>query len=157
MTLVAAMDENRAIGKDGTLPWRIPEDLARFKELTLGHCLLMGRKTYDSIGRPLPGRTTIVVTRQPDWPAPPGVHVVHTVGGGIELAATLQPDQPLMVVGGAEIYRQTLDLATRLEFTHVRTHVDGADTFFPVIDPTAWQVVAEEDHGEFAFTSYARA
>lgn len=157
LILVAAMDENRAIGKDGTLPWRIPEDLARFKALTLGHCLLMGRKTYDSIGRPLPGRTTIVVTRQPGWPAPAGVHVVHTVDEGIELAATLRPDQPLMVVGGAEIYRQTLDLATRLEITHVHTKVDGADTFFPPFDLTAWQVVAQEDHGEFTFATFQRS
>lgn len=151
------MDENNAIGKDGTLPWRIPEDLARFKSLTLGHCLLMGRKTYDSIGRPLPGRTTIVVTRQTDWDAPAGVHVVHTVDEGIGLAATLQPGDPLMVIGGGEIYRQTLDLASRLELTHVHTKVDGADTFFPAIDPTAWQVVAEEDHGEFTFATYQRA
>lgn len=150
------MDENNAIGRDGTLPWRIPEDLARFKAITLGHCLLMGRKTYDSIGRPLPGRTTIVVTRQPDWAAPAGVHVVHTVAEGIALAATLQPEQPLMVIGGGEIYGQTLDLASRLETTHVHTKVEDADTFFPAIDPTVWQVVAEEDHGEFSFATYER-
>jgi dihydrofolate reductase len=157
LTLVAAMDENNAIGRDGALPWRIPEDLARFKALTLGHCLLMGRKTYDSIGRPLPGRTTIVVTRQPDWAALPGVHVVHTVDEGIELGAAVQPGEPLMVIGGGEIYRQTVDLASRLEITHVHTKVDGADAFFPAIDPTAWQVVASADHGAFTFTTYARA
>jgi dihydrofolate reductase len=157
LTLVAAMDENNAIGKDGALPWRIPEDLARFKALTLGHCLLMGRKTYDSIGRPLPGRTTIVVTRQRDWAAPDGVQVVHSVADGIELAATLQPERPLMVVGGAEMYGATLDLASRLELTHVHTKVDGADTFFPAFDPATWQLVAEEDHGGFTFATYERA
>ncbi len=151
------MDENNAIGKDGDLPWRLPADLARFKELTLGHVLLMGRKTYDSIGRPLPGRTTIVVTRQLDWPAPPGVHVVHTVDEGIELAATLQPDRTVMVVGGAEIYRATLDLADRLELTHVHDKVDGADTFFPEIDPSGWVVVATDDRDEFSWVTYERA
>lgn len=150
------MDENNAIGKDGTLPWRLPADLARFKELTLGHVMLMGRKTYDSIGRPLPGRTTIVVTRQPDWPAPPGVHVVHTVDEGIELAATLQPKQPLMVVGGAEIYGATLDLASRLELTQVHAKVDGADTFFPTVDISTWIAVATEDHPEFSWVTYER-
>ena len=113
--LVAAVGRNGVIGRDNDLPWRIREDLQHFKQLTLGHTLVMGRKTYDSIGRPLPGRRTVVVTRQLDWSAD-GVEVVHT------LEEALKYEGDLYVAGGGEIYRQALPYADRLELTGYDPH-----------------------------------
>ncbi|GAA2003038.1 dihydrofolate reductase [Nakamurella flavida] len=150
ITLVAAVAANGVIGADGGLPWRLPADLRRFKALTLGHTMVMGRRTYDSIGRPLPGRQTVVVTRQADWTVD-GVQTAASVPEAIALAG----DGEIMVVGGGEIYRQTLDLADRLEITHVDAEVAG-DTTFPVIDRTRWEVTRDEPGEGFRFVSYRR-
>lgn len=134
LTLVAAYAAGRVIGADGGIPWRIPEDFAHFKQVTMGGTLVMGRATYDSIGRPLPGRTTIVVTRDPRWSAE-GVLVAHSVEDALVQAA----DQPgaTYVAGGAQIYEQTLPLATHQVLTEVDLDVDG-DTFYPDFDPAEW-------------------
>lgn len=157
ITLVAAVARNGTIGADGGLPWRLPADLKRFKALTMGHTMIMGRKTFESIGRALPGRRTIVVTRDRAWDAPETT-VAHSVDEAVELAGAMDPgaaDQAVMVVGGGEIYRQTLERADRLEITLVDADVVG-DTRFPDIDPTVWHEVEREDADGYSFVSYRR-
>lgn len=149
ITLVAAVARNGTIGADGGLPWQLPADLKHFKALTMGHTMIMGRRTFESIGRALPGRRTIVITRDPSWDAP-GVTRAHSVDEAIALA-----EGPVMVVGGGEIYRQTILRADRLEITHVDVDVDG-DTRFPDIDAALWQVADREDADGYAFVSYRR-
>jgi dihydrofolate reductase len=151
--LVAAYAENGVIGRDGHIPWRIPEDFAHFKATTLGHTLVMGRATYDSIGRPLPGRTTIVVTRDPGWAAD-GVLVAHSVEEALALAADLPGD--VMVAGGAQIYALAMPYATHQELTEVHLAPDG-DTRYPAWDRAAWVETAREEHEDYAFVSWERA
>ena len=147
--LIAAVGANGVIGRDNDLPWRIREDLQHFKQLTLGHTLVMGRKTYDSIGRPLPGRRTVVVTRQPDWEAD-GVEVVHTV------EEALKQEGELYVAGGGEIYRQAFPYADRLELTEVDQSPDG-DVTFPTFDRSAWTETARTPLDGFTFVTYDKA
>ncbi|TQJ17828.1 dihydrofolate reductase [Kribbella jejuensis] len=147
--LIAAVGQNGVIGRDNDLPWRIREDLQHFKQLTLGHTLVMGRKTYDSIGRPLPGRRTVVVTRQPDWSAD-GVEVVHT------LEEALKYDGTLYVAGGGEIYRQALPYADTLELTEVHQSPAG-DVTFPALPAHHWTETARDPHDGFDFVSYRRS
>lgn len=142
VTLVVAMGSNNAIGLDGRLPWSLPEDLAHFKSLTIGHHLVMGRATYDSIGRALPGRTTIVITRQMDWSAP-GVQAASDLASAIRLAQ--ESDDRVFIVGGAQIYTEALRLGMVDEL--VISHVDcspAADTYFPDLDQTQWLEVSRE-------------
>lgn len=134
VVIVAAYAENRGIGYAGGIPWRLPEDFAHFKATTLGHTLVMGRATYDSIGRPLPGRTTIVITRDTEWAAD-GVMVAHSLEEALVLAAELPGD--VMVAGGAQIYALALPLATHQVLTEVHLTPD-ADTFFPEFDLADW-------------------
>ena len=150
VVLIAAVGRNGVIGRDNDLPWRIREDLQHFKALTLGHTLVMGRKTYDSIGRPLPGRRTVVITRQPDWTAD-GVEVVHTLDDALELA----DGNDVYVAGGGEIYRLALPSADRLELTEVAQSPVG-DVTFPAFDRSAWQQTARTDHDGFSFVTYVR-
>jgi dihydrofolate reductase len=155
--LIAAVGRNGVIGRDNDLPWRIREDLQHFKHLTLGHTLVMGRKTYDSIGRPLPGRRTVVVTRQPDWSAP-GVEVAHSLEEALKLADSNEADSDetdVYVAGGGEIYRQALPYADRLELTEVDQSPAG-DTTFPALDPTQWTETARTPHEGFTFVTYTR-
>jgi dihydrofolate reductase len=146
VSLIVAMAQNGVIGRDNALPWRLPEDLKRFKAFTLGKTLLMGRKTYESIGRPLPGRANLVLTRDSGWQAP-GIVVVHSVEEALAGAAGSE----LVAIGGAEIYRLVLPFARRIYLTHVHADVPG-DTYFPDFDPTQWADVecrahpADEDH-----------
>ena len=133
------MAANRVIGADGALPWHLPADLRRFKAVTMGHHLLMGRRTFESIGRPLPGRTSIVLTRDRSA-AIPGALVAHSVGEAIDLAAE---DPDLYVIGGEEVFRATLPVADRILLTEIRLDVAG-DTVFPEVDPEAWTVVSRE-------------
>jgi len=151
--IVAAVARNNVIGVDGGLPWRIPEDMARFKELTMGHALVMGRATFESIGHPLPGRTNIVLTARPDW-SHQGVAVAHSMDEAFDLASTLGQD--VFVSGGAEVYRVALDVADRLELTEVDAEPEG-DTFFPDVDWARWREVSRETHPGFAFATYDRA
>lgn len=153
IVLVAAVARGGVIGADGGMPWHLPEDLRRFKALTMGRPLVMGRRTFDSIGRPLPGRTSIVITRDPNW-SHPGVLTADSLPRAIDLAAAESP--VVMVIGGGQIYAQALPLAHRLEITHIDRESDG-DTFFPSIDPALWTVDGQEPHEGFCFTGYRRA
>src|SRR5271170_3928754 len=141
VSLIVAMAQNGVIGRDNALPWRLPEDLKRFKAFTLGKTILMGRKTYESIGRPLPGRANLVLTRDRNWIAA-GVTVVHSVEQALTQAA---PGKELVVIGGAEIYRLVLPFARRIYLTHVHADVPG-DTFFPDFDSTQWAYVECRAH-----------
>lgn len=141
ISLVAAMAENGTIGRDNTLPWRLPEDLKRFKSLTMSKLLLMGRKTYESIGRPLPGRTSIVLTRDRNWKAE-GVVVVGSLGQALSYA---RDAEELVAIGGAEIYRLLMPFARRIYLTLVHAEIPG-DTFFPDFDPTQWADVECHSH-----------
>jgi dihydrofolate reductase len=134
ITLVAAVADNGVIGAGGGIPWRIPEDFAHFKRVTLGHTLVMGRATYDSIGRPLPGRTTVVLTRDPTWSAP-GVQVAASFEDALALAADLPGD--VMVAGGAAVYAAALPLADAQILTEVHLTPEG-DTYYPEWDRTEW-------------------
>jgi dihydrofolate reductase len=150
--LIAAVGSNGVIGRDNDLPWRIREDLQHFKQLTLGHTLVMGRKTYDSIGRPLPGRRTVVVTRQPDWAAQAdGVEVAHSLDHALNLA----DGNDVYVAGGGEIYRQALPLGDRLELTEVAQSPAG-DVTFPAFDRAEWTETARTPHDGFSFVTYTR-
>ena len=111
---IAALSKNRVIGDKGDLPWRLPEDLKYFKATTLGHCLIMGRKTFESLGRPLPKRTNVVVTRNSDWVAE-GCHAFTSVNKALEFCKQQTPDQKIFIAGGGEIFKQTLDLADQRE------------------------------------------
>ena len=155
ITLVAAVARNGVIGADGGMPWHLPADLRHFKAVTMGHPMVMGRRTFDSIGRALPGRRTIVVTRDRGWSAP-GVDVAHSLEDALAAAADGDPAQPVMVVGGGEIYRQAMPLADRLEITHVDTDASG-DTTFPDIDPAGWREESREPGDGYAFVSYVRS
>jgi dihydrofolate reductase len=144
VTLVAAVAANGVIGVDGELPWRLPEDLAHFKKLTMGHPMIMGRATFDSIGRPLPGRTTIVATRNPGWSAD-GVETAPSLAEALDRAASVDDD--IFIVGGGQIYAQALesDVVDLLCITRVAAAPKG-DTLFPAIDWERWTPVARIPH-----------
>jgi len=144
LSLIVAVSRNGVIGINNQLPWHLPEDLKYFKSVTMGKPMIMGRKTYDSIGRPLPGRTNIVITRDPSWQAE-GVEVASTLEAALELgriACDKANADEIMVIGGEQIYRMTLPAAKRLYLTQVEAEVEG-DAFFPEIDINDWQQVAE--------------
>jgi dihydrofolate reductase len=141
VSIVVAMDERNAIGRAGGLPWRLPEDLKHFKALTLGKPVVMGRRTWNSIGKPLPGRHNVVVTRQPGL----SLHGA-TVVGSLEQAFVAAGDVPeVCVIGGAEVYRAALPVTDALHVTRVHATLD-ADTFFPPLEPADWIEVAREEH-----------
>ena len=140
ITIVVAIASNNAIGKNNQLLWHLPKDLKHFKELTSGHTVIMGRKTFDSVGKPLPRRRNIVVTRQNIQID--GCEVVNSVDAGLALC---NDDEEVMIVGGAEIYRQCMAIANRIYLTVVHQSFD-ADTFFPEIDYGKWAAVAHENH-----------
>ena len=150
---IAAVARNGVIGSGNDIPWRIPEDWQRFKRLTMGQVLIMGRKTYDSIGRPLPGRTTFVVTRDRMWRGD-GVRAVPTVGEALEQAKAAAPDT-VFIAGGGEIYRELWEQLDRLELTEVDAEPPG-DVTFPDIDPAHWQETERDVRDGFAFVTYRR-
>ena len=141
IALIAALAENRVIGRENRLPWRLPADLRRFKSVTMGKPVIMGRKTYESIGKPLPGRSNIVVTRDPDYRAQ-GCQVVHSLERALEAGAG---HAEVMVIGGAQLYREALGRAERMYLTLIRAEVDG-DTLFPDIEPQQWRELERESH-----------
>jgi dihydrofolate reductase len=143
VSLIVAMDNNRGIGFNNRLPWRLPDDLKRFKTLTLSHHLIMGRKTYESIGRTLPGRTSIVISRNPDFSAP-DCAVVQSLEHALELAETNGEDEAF-VIGGSQIFEKALSRADRIYLTRVHVSLP-ADVFFPAIDPGQWQERLTEFH-----------
>jgi dihydrofolate reductase len=156
LTIVVAMDAARGIGIDNKLPWHLPEDLAHFKRVTLGHPIVMGRKTFDSIGRPLPGRRNIVITRNTDW-RHDGVEVAHSLQEAMALAGA----DTASIIGGAQIFAEALAIADRMIVTHIAREYQ-CDTFFPEIDTHQWTAVASEPQRsaaegvEFSFVTYDR-
>lgn len=141
ISCIVAMSENFVIGRDNTLPWHLPADLKRFKALTMGHHLIMGRKTYDSIGRPLPGRTSVVLSRNPDF-SPENVVVVDSFAAALQ---AVDGDSEAFVIGGESLYEAILPKANRLYLTYVHAEVDG-DTYFPDRSLARWRLVEEETH-----------
>ncbi len=152
VVLVAAVADNGVIGADNRLLWRIPEDFAHFKRVTTGHVVVMGRKTFESIGRPLPGRTNIVITRQTDW-ASDGVLVAHSLEEALALAAEHPGDA--MVIGGGDVYAQALPLADLQILTEVHQSPEG-DTSYPEFDRSAWVETRREPHDGFEFVWWER-
>ncbi len=162
LSILVAVSENGVIGKAGELPWRLPDELAYVKRTTTGHTLLMGRKTYESIGRPLPGRTSIVVTRQADYAPHPDVVVVNSFESGLA-AARERGESEVFVFGGESLYAEALPDADRLYLTRVHSEVEG-DAFFPAFDEATWKLLEEEHHEAdnrhafaFSFQVYERA
>ena len=163
--IIVAIADNNAIGRDNALLWHISEDLKFFKRTTSGCPVIMGRKTFESIGRPLPKRTNIVVSRGFD--APEGVEVVPSLEDAYRAASSVIPD-PIgnprcFIIGGGQIYAQALNDADRLRITHVHTVIEDADTFFPVIDPSVWtpetrsELFHDEESGyDFEFVEYIK-
>ena len=165
ITLVAALAENGVIGRDNGLPWRLKSDMVHFRAITMGKPVVMGRKTFLSIGRPLPGRTTIVVSRDGGFAAP-GIVVAASVEAALTVArgdALRRGADCIIVAGGADLYAQTMPLAERLHITYVHRAVDG-DVYFPAIDRSVWHETARDEHAAaagddaaFAFVIYQRA
>ncbi len=158
IVLIAALAENRVIGRDGDLPWQLPDDLARFKKVTLGHCVIMGRRTFDSVGRPLPNRRSIVISRDPDLHID-GVEVAGSLDAALEMAGDVER---LFILGGGQIYRLALPRADRLDLTMIHAEVDG-DTTFPEIADESWRLIHDERHEiddrhavAFSFRQYSR-
>ena len=164
IAMIAAMANNRVIGKDNQMPWHLPEDLKHFKAMTLAKPVVMGRKTFESMKSALPGRTNIVMTRDPNWHRE-GVKVVADLDAGIELAESqglIDGVDEIMIIGGAEIYALALPRATRLYLTQVHAEPKG-DVFFPELDLSAWELVmqkkcyADERHScDYTFENYQR-
>jgi dihydrofolate reductase len=156
LSLIVATDRNHGIGINNTLPWRLPEDLAFFKRTTSGHAIIMGRKTFDSIGRPLPNRRNIVVTRNQDW-----AHDGVERAGSLDEALRLAGEGDVFIIGGAQIYVDAIQRADKLIVTEIDAVFD-CDAFFPAIDPAAWAEVSRERHQsagngwDYSFVIYQR-
>jgi len=169
LSLIVALAQNHVIGIDNKLPWYLPNDLKYFKQVTMGKTIIMGRKTYESIGKPLPGRTNIVITRQTDYRPPnanDSVRVVASLEAARELAeslALINGQDEALIIGGADIYRQALPLVERMYLTEVHAEVEG-DAYFPPFDRTQWQMMARDDFAaaggnpyDYSFAVYERA
>lgn len=160
ITMIAAAGENNALGKDNDLLWHLPDDFKRFKELTTGHCIIMGRKTFESFPKPLPNRTHIIITRDTNYKVDhPDCEVVHTFEDAIRLTSA---DEHPFIIGGGEIYTQGEKFAHKLEITRVHEAFE-ADTFFPLVDEKLWQLIASEYHPkderhkyDFTYLTYER-
>lgn len=156
LTLVVAVDAGNGIGIDNKMPWHLPEDFAHFKRVTLGKPVIMGRKTFDSIGRVLPGRRNIVVTRNAGWS-----HEGAERAESLEAAIAMLGGAPASIIGGAQIFREAMDVADSMIVTHI-DHAFACDTFFPPIDPDVWAETARENHRaeaqgfDYAFVTYER-
>ena len=153
------MGLNREIGVDNQLPWHLPKDLKHFKEITSGHPIIMGRKTYESIGKPLPNRTNIVISRKKHW-FEEGILIVGSIKEAIKFGQKI--DEDIFIIGGGNIFEQTMDIADKLEVTEIKTNIE-ADTFFPKIDPKIWtktdEVCHEKDEKnnfDFCFQTFQR-
>lgn len=143
VSLIVAMAKNRVIGINNTLPWRLPADLKHFKALTMGHHIVMGRKTYESIGKPLPGRTSVVVTRNPKYTVP-GVIVVNSLQAAISASGD---DAEIFVIGGAELYLQAIALADRIYMTEIDSDISG-DAYFPEFKLDEWLEMSRDKHSQ---------
>ena len=152
MTVIAAMADNRVIGNDNTMPWHVSEELRQFKRITTGGVLIMGRKTFESIGcRPLPNRPHVIVSRL--FPETAGIDVCRSFEAAFEKARSY--GKPVFSAGGAEIYRQSIPLANRMYLSRIKGNYDG-DTFFPDFDESEWRLAKEEERAEFTLYVYER-
>ena len=158
ITLIAAAAENNALGKNNDLIWHLPDDFKRFKAITSGHYIIMGRKTFESFSKPLPNRTHVIITRQKNY-NPENCIVVNSLEKAIEICPK---DEDIFVIGGGEIYQQSIAIADKIELTRVHSTFE-ADTFFPEIDTTIWELVQEEFHPkdekhlfDFSFQTYLK-
>ena len=142
ITLIAAAAENNALGKDNDLVWHLPDDFKRFKAITSGHFIVMGRKTFESFPKPLPNRTHIIITRQKEYQVPEGCLVATNIEEALQLCPQ---NEEVFIIGGGEIYKQSIEIADKIELTRVHTEVE-ADTFFPEIDQNNWKILEEEYH-----------
>ncbi|MEI8278804.1 MAG: dihydrofolate reductase [Bacteroidota bacterium] len=145
LSLIVALAENNAIGIRGELPWHLPEDLKFFKRTTIGKPVFMGRKTYESLGRPLPGRLNIVLSSQKDFALPQGVLLYNDIPEAIERLQK-EHNEEAFIIGGGQVFEDTLPYAQRMYLTRVHTSIPDADAFFPVIDLSQWKKVWHEDH-----------
>lgn len=145
LSAIVAVSENNAIGVNNDLPWRLPDDLKFFKRTTMGCPVLMGRKTFESLGRPLPGRLNVVISRQKDLQLPEGVLLCNSLEEGIARIEQEGTEEGF-VIGGGNIYKQAMPLLNKLYITQVHTMLDNADTFFPEVDKEKWQLTWEEHH-----------
>jgi len=159
VSIIAAIAENNVIGRDNALPWRLPADLKHFKALTTGHTIIMGRKTWESLGRPLPNRVSIVVTRNPEFEAP-GATVVSSLEMALEYC---REEEEVFLIGGEAIFRQGLEIADRIYLTQVHATIEG-DVFFPEGWMSRWQLTSEDCHSadeknphDFSFQIFERA
>lgn len=145
ISIIVATSKNNAIGVKNQLPWHLPADLKYFKNLTTGHCIIMGSNTFLSIGKPLPNRTNIVITnnKNPDWKVD-GIYIVHSIMEAIEKAKSLN-DEECFIIGGAKIYHQTIDLVNSIYKTEIDIEVMDADAFFPTLKEEKWQLVSQEN------------
>jgi len=158
LSLIVAAAQNGVIGRDNQLPWHLPQDLKYFKANTLGKPIVMGRKTFDSIGKPLPGRTNIVITRQANWHAQ-GVLVAQSVEDALAIGCAVRDEQQqlaneIMVIGGAEIYRSALPIASRVYLTRIHADVEG-DAYFPELPGDQWQKISETSGDADASVSHS--
>ena len=158
--IIVAAGEDNAIGKDNDLIWHLSDDLKRFKSLTNGHHIIMGRRTFESFPKPLPNRTHIVISRQDNYKVPDGVIVVNSLEDALDAA---KKDKTPYIIGGGEIYKQAMSIASKIELTRVHASFANADTFFPNIDPTVWKVTQKITHPKddkhdysFSFITYER-
>ncbi|MBX4204604.1 MAG: dihydrofolate reductase [Candidatus Doudnabacteria bacterium] len=156
ISFVIGVAENRVIGSHNAIPWYIKEDLKHFKDITTGHTVLMGKNTFDSIinriGKPLPNRKNVVVSRDPKFSPPEGVYVYHSLEDALQAC---KDDGEIMVAGGGQIYSQLMDKADKLYLTEVHKVIDG-DVLFPEFDKSQWKEISREDHEEYSFVTYER-
>jgi dihydrofolate reductase len=158
VSLIVAFDENRLIGRDNTLPWHLPADLKHFKQLTMGHHMIMGRKTFESIGKALPGRTSVVITSNPHWAAPDAISTPD-----LKLALEVcEGEKEVFIIGGAQVFNASMQIANRLLITRIHHAFEG-DTWFPEINENEWEIVATESHKkddrnpwDYTFIEYRR-
>ena len=158
ISIIVAMCENRVIGRDGGMPWHLPGELQYFKKVTMSKPVVMGRRTFESIGRPLPGRANIIITRDTTY-APDGVTVAHTLSDALRLAterAVADGAGEVMVIGGGQVYAEALDQASRVYLTEIHVTIDG-DTFFPALPPEEWREVSRfsDENGEYSDPRYS--
>lgn len=151
ISLVAAVAANGVIGAHNDLPWRIPEDWIYFKKLTTGKTILMGRKTFESLGKPLPQRKHLVITRQKEYSVPEEVDVYASVDDALKA----HPKEDVYIIGGGEIFKETIGIADTLYITHIEKAYEG-DTYFPAIDPHVWKEVSRDPRDGFAFVKYTK-
>lgn len=158
LSIIVAFDEHRLIGRNNGLPWHLPADLKHFKSITMGHSIIMGRRTFESIGKPLPGRHSVVVTRKRGY-SQEGITVAHSLEEALNLCSG---EEEVFVIGGAQIFEQAMPLASKLYITKIH-HVFEGDTFFPEIPQDRWELISKEDHESdeknsraYSFLTYRR-